>query len=263
MFRAFIAVVIELWEFSCETAGVRRESKSSLPKVVSHQESEIKSFQRVSHAGQLAYVIGNEVPLFKQPIVAFDNQVAMVSFPYQVEVQDSSDTFTRVRAGDMFGWITTSSLQTNLSEVEPQLTSGTVYGPDHRETTKIRQYLNDACFGQQLQLPLQPTEYLFWQLKGVINSSVWSGERPRLPGTWQNILKGKTSVHIGTEPKTASVMEYYADKQTGVLSYVEAVHPDMAIIISSVGRNKEGEYTKETMTNLEWRELRPVFISFN
>lgn len=66
------------------------------------------------------------------------------------------------------------------------------------------------------------------------------------------------------EPKTGSILEYAGDDGVnGFLAYVVAVHPDLSITIKSIGRLKEGEYREEDFTQSQWKEWRPVFISFS
>ena len=40
------------------------------------------------------------------------------------------------------------------------------------------------------------------------------------------------------------------------------MHPDESIVVESVGKEVDGEFLIETLTPTQWRELRPVFISF-
>jgi hypothetical protein len=57
------------------------------------------------------------------------------------------------------------------------------------------------------------------------------------------------------------VLECKGDKEQ-FLAFVESVIPDDSIIISSIGRHEAGVYEKQEFTRAQWRELRPVFISF-
>ncbi len=61
-------------------------------------------------------------------------------------------------------------------------------------------------------------------------------------------------------PKTHSIMEYTID-EVGYLAFVEAVFPDRSIKISEVGFPEDGYYREAIMTQEEYRELKPVFIT--
>ena len=77
-------------------------------------------------------------------------------------------------------------------------------------------------------------------------------------------MRGVRGVSISVEPRTQAVLERPAESgERGFVAYVSAVHPDNSIVIEGVGMFMAGEYTVETFSHEEWREWRPVFISFS
>jgi hypothetical protein len=115
----------------------------------------------------------------------------------------------------------------------------------------------------QLSMPLQDVEYVSYRIITKGKAIDWPLERPRIPGRWQQILRGIDGVHMSVRPKVDAVMEVIKDDGTGQLGYVEAVYPDESIEVTSFGRSEEGYYTEETLTKEQWREMRPVFIEIN
>jgi hypothetical protein len=145
--------------------------------------------------------------------------------------------------------------------VFPELVSGTVYAEDSLETKKLRQYIEDEFFATELFLPLQPVELVMYRLKRHGLKIDWPAIRPRLAGTWQNILKGQSGIKIGLVPKTGAIIEYRNDDGTGFVGYTKAVKVDESIIIEGVGRKVVGEYREELIEKSEWQNWRPVWIS--
>lgn len=67
---------------------------------------------------------------------------------------------------------------------------------------------------------------------------------------------------MSIEPRTSSIIEYLNENNDGIIGFITEVSPDLAITMSSVGRIEAGEYRVEKFTHDEWKEWRPVFISF-
>ncbi len=259
MIKAFIAVVVELWEFVFSLPGTSERVIDISPET---KPVMVPSIQSKSLNTPLATVVGAQVPLLARPVQAFDTQVGVVSFPRQVKVLHIEGDYTHVSVGDTSGWIPSAFLETNGTDIQPRFSKGVTYGADHDETIKIRKLLQDECFGGVLQLPLQAVEFVLWRLQSINASIDWGIQRPRLPGYWQRILKGKPGVHIGIEPKTNAIMEYFSETGKGILGFVTSVHPDQSIVVQSIGKNHEGEYLEEMLSANVWREWRPVFISY-
>jgi hypothetical protein len=269
MLEAFGAVLIDLFHFVFPTNVDQVKNQVPLltsrsPVVDAKAATRIAALPIASHlltAGETAYIIKPNVPCFKRPILAFDSRVGSFSFGNSVTVSTVEGQFAYVSSSTCAGWIDRNMMTYQKSEVFPHLQSGQIYTADDKETIKIRAWLKDECDGASLYLSLQPIEHILYELSARGICPNWSNERPRRPGVWQNLLKGKPRVRIGIEPKTGSIMEYHRDDRTGVLAFVEAVHPDDSIVIQSVGREREGEYLVDSFSERQWRELRAVFIS--
>lgn len=259
MKQAFIAVIIELWEFVFGRT-VTPEQPKAIPSHI--KIAAVPPLQSKPPLTPLAYVMNTQVPLLVRAVVAFDTKVKVISFPKQVKVLRTEGDYSHVVVDDTSGWVLSIALESDYKRIQPHLTVGVVYDAGHEETVKLRQLLHDECLGGVLQLPLQSTEFILWRLLTVTTAIDWGIRRPRLPGTWQSILKGKSGIHIGIEPKTNAVMEYFSESGKGILGFVSAVHPDQSIVVQSVGQGNEGEYFEETLSVKTWREWRPVFISF-
>ncbi len=158
------------------------------------------------------------------------------------------------------GFVLKDHLQSDKTIVWPQFVSGTTYLASDPVTIMVRSIIADEFGAGALAIPLQAGEYIVERLLVDGRRITWSNERPRLPGTWQNLLKGTTGIHSGIAPKTDSVMEWNTDGGEGRLAYVETVAPDSSIQVSLVGLTEAGVYETKVFTSGQWRELRPVFI---
>ncbi len=265
MLAAFWAVLIDLFQFvfPVKEHPALPITEKEVPKANTGLLLSLRSGQGVSlESGVLAYVCARESILYTRPIVAFDSTIRTLKFSDTVAVHGTEGKFTRVAVDSQVGWVKTEHLTTDRTEIYATLHPNRVYEYDDSETVKIRLWLDDECLGGALYLPLQPIEYILYLMKERGVGIKWPEERPRTPGTLQTILRGKRGVRIGIEPKTFSVMEYITKEKSGVIGLVEAVHPNETIVIKSVGKQVEGEHLIETISKEEWRELRPVFISF-
>lgn len=212
--------------------------------------------------GRSAYVVHDAVVCLSRPTFDFDTVVGMLDYAERVAVDVIEGEFAHIITPSMSGWVPVEMLTDDLSVVMPQLESGKVYGSQSEETKKLRKYIDDEALGSALALPLQGSEYLLFRLKRAGTKVRWSDVRPRAAGKWQSILRGQGGVTMGIEPKTGAVLEYSGGETQSFLGYVESVKPNRSIVISSVGREREAEYREETFSNEQWREWRPVFISF-
>lgn len=134
------------------------------------------------------------------------------------------------------------------------------YGPQRPETNILRLLLENAYTEAEIVRPLQPSEYVTYQLRttGRINQAEtkrWS------PGEWHVRLKGKTGVHIGVVPMVDTVIEFVTDADDAVVGYVLDVLDDETITFGVVGYSQPGVYEELTLTTAQWHELRPVFVS--
>lgn len=263
MLEAFWAVIVDLFYFVFPAKSTFKEVSDKTPSLLVAQPA--LPTEPAAHsllAGDTAYVVSSTAACYARPILAFDTKVGMFLYGEELTVTMKEGKFSYVRSSALAGWVATTDISYSKHDIFARLESGVVYPADSFETIKIRRFLKDECDGGALFLPLQPTEFVLYELAIRRRVLKWPTERPRLPGSWQVLLKGRPQCRIGIEPKTGSVMEYYKDTKTGVLAFVEAVHPEQSIVVRSVGVRQEGEYLVETLPLSTWRELRPVFISF-
>lgn len=263
MIKAFIAVVIELWEFVCKQKprlllAPDTSVQSPFPSKVA-----LMTVHAGGHPSPRAIIIEDIVPLLKGPMLAFDTCISILTFPESVSVLATEGEFSQVRIGSVSGWVKTTSLEVDEAKVFPRFLTGATYCTADTETKKLRRLLTDESLGTALQLPLQPTEFVIWKIQNVTQLHIWNAERPRLQGDWQKIFRDSRGISIGIEPKTSSVLEYHTDTGEGKIAFVTSVHPDRSVVIQSVGREVEGQYLEETLSVDVWREWRPVFISFS
>ena len=265
MIEAVLEVIVDLFRFvfpintNLSAKSLLAPTKEILTSV---KNVPVLVLPKALITGETAYITKANSACFLRPILAFDTRLGYFSFGDSVTVALVEGQFAYVATQTLSGWVEARNISYNKEDVFPQLVLKKRYTADDVETVTIRHWLTDECDGGALYLALQPAEFILYQLKIRKVGLKWPALRPRSAGSWQSILKGKPRVHISIEPKTASVMEYYKEDKSAVLAFVAAVHPDESIVVESVGKEVDGEFLIETLTPTQWRELRPVFISF-
>lgn len=194
------------------------------------------------------------------PQLEFDGCVETVSYGTAVTVVGYRGRYASILRAGHTGWIAKDALTPDKSAVWPQFRDKRQYLATDEDTLKVRALLADIFLAGALMLPLQAAEYILVRLQSDHRHIVWPDVRPRVPGSWQQILRGVRGIHNGITPKTDSIMEWMSDDGVGRLVYVEAVSPDNTIAYSGVGLHEAGHYESGVFTEAEWRELRPVFI---
>ena len=265
MIEAAWEVIIDLFRFVFPIE-VKAASKSQpIPAKETHcgiSSISVPPAHKTLVTGETAHIIKANSICFARPILAFDTRLGYFLFGELVTVALVEGQFAYVVTQTLSGWVDVRDISYRKEEVFPELVLKKKYTAGDVETVTMRHWLTDECDGGALYLALQPAEFILYQLKIRKIDLVWPAQRPRTAGIWQSILKGKPRVHISIEPKTASIMEYYKEDKSAVLAFLAAVHPDESIVVESVGKEVEGEFLVETLTSAQWRELRPVFISF-
>jgi len=205
-----------------------------------------------------AYVNKQKANVLTVPALTLDGVLLEIPFGSVVEILETQNRWFKIIYKGVNGWMLRDDLVEELKE--PQFKLGNFYPSDAEETIVIRSTLDDEFAGALASLPLAGEEYVSYRLKRQGVKIAWGKERPRLSGTWQNLLKGRPGSHIGITPKKGAVMEIVLDSTMGHLAYIEAVYPDQSILISEVGWPEIGQYSERTLPKAEWIEWRPVFI---
>lgn len=205
-----------------------------------------------------AFVLNQSANIYFLPTLTLDGILIKIPYATKVDIHEAQNRWFKVYYQGISGWMLREDLIEELRE--PQFKLGNFYGADALETKSVRNIINDEFMGGMANLPLSPEEYIVYRFKqrGVLIP--WGKERPRLAGTWQQLLKGRAGCHLGIVPKTDTVMEIITDDNMGHLAYVESVFPDQSILISEVGFPEVSQYSERTLPKSEWIEWRPVFI---
>ncbi len=213
-------------------------------------------------AGLLAehrYVGETAVQLHLHPTITFDGVLMTVPYGAEVTVHRFEGRFALISYETDTGWVLKDALYPAIEMVQPQLVAGMTYDYDNQETEKLRQCISDEFSGAAAQVSLSSAEHVTYRLQRAHRTVPWGHTRPRLPGVWQQLLRGVRGVHVSIGPKTGSVMEYQYE-QAGQLAYVEAVAPDETIRIAYISDHDDARYVEAELSKESWRELRPVFI---
>lgn len=212
------------------------------------------------HTGERYFIGGIDVFFYADPVIAFDNAFAMLSYGTSVQLLQIQGRWAQIRYDETIGWILKDSLCAKPIDVFPHFTTDTEYVHDHPETIKLRAFIGDAFGGARGMFALSAEEYVYYKLRKQNRQISWGTERSRIAGTWQRKLKGKQGVYIRVTPKTDAVMEYVID-DVGYLAFVEAVYPDNSVKVSEIASEENSVYREYTYTPEQWREFRPVFIT--
>lgn len=238
----------------------------ALPDPVSHALSPetIKNLQKST----VMYTAAMVTPLRTAPGATGDAVYTMLPYGSMVMVIEVRDMWAHVACGTYTGWVYVDDLEDRAAHVYPSFHIGEMNDADEPATIRVRALINDEFGAGELDLPLQPEEYVVYKLlrKGI--KIEWPPVRPRTPGTWSGILYPSEAVLVESEPKADTLIEYLLpedvhEQRRGHLAYVEAVFPDQSIQISEVGWPEEGMYNERVLVADEWRALNAAFLSFS
>lgn len=197
---------------------------------------------------------------FVGPHEDFDCVVSKLEYGTAVTVVGYDGRYAKINKPNLSGYVLKEDLTPVKNNVWPIFLDQKVYDALSEETKKTRLLIHDMFFSDRLQLPLQAGEYIVTRLMTEHRFINWSQKRPRIAGSWQGLLKGRSGIHITVSPKTDSIMEWVNDAGEGRLAYIEAVSPEKTLTITTVGVDNEGMFSIMILTESLWRELRPIFI---
>lgn len=204
-------------------------------------------------------VVAEQAHLFLEPVASFDSVIASVPYGTALTVYQAMNRWYRTVYRGHSGWVLKDAVTSD--NIYPQFRLGQYYDAKNIETIKLRSFIHDEFNGGLIEAPLEDAEYVTYRLRQKAKVLPWGEVRPRVSGSWKQLLRGAPGVHIGILPRAESVMETVDDNGSGLLSYVESVFPDDSIIVSEIGFPEEGRYSERTLPKEEWREFRPVFIA--
>ncbi|MCA9365792.1 hypothetical protein KC723_02765 [Candidatus Kaiserbacteria bacterium] len=224
-------------------------------------KSDKETFKKaVTNVSPIMYVAVPKVTVYARPVLAFDSVLGYFKYATKISAGKQEGKWIQVSDGNLEGWVLTEFLTDSLLDVMPEFLDGVVYEATHPQVKKLRTYIDDSFAADVLVLPLQDVEYVTYRLIKGGRKIAWPPKRPRLAGTWKNILRGVSGVHIGIYPNTKSVMEFVSEEGVSGVGYVESVHPDESIVVSGVDTKIPGRFVMNHYDKKVWQSLKPVFI---
>lgn len=208
----------------------------------------------------VAYALSASLPVFRSPTKEFDTIVKTVPYGALLLLLGEEGRFAQVSVDGTVGWVERDEIGERAGDVYPSFVVGHAYGYSDTETRKLRSAIGDAFGGGEIEVPLQAGEYVTYRLLRRGAKILWGNERPRTPGRWHVLLKGREGIHISITPTKGSIMEMVLDGDIGHLAYVEAVYPDESVTITEANFPDSGVFSERTLTKEEWQAVRSVFI---
>ena len=213
-----------------------------------------------SYDPAVMYVTVEQAVCVVHPYRDFDTVLAKFPYGTAVTVTGYQGNYAKVFWSHHEGWIHKDNLTPHKVEVWPYFIVDKTYKADDESVKKLRLLITDTFSAGELGLPLQAGEWVVYRLREQNRLIPWPVTHGRLPGDWQSLLKGVPGIHIGIIPKADSIMEWRGDDGIGRVAYVEKVEVDLTLTVSIAGYEVPGCYEEKVFTEVEWRELRPVFI---
>jgi len=276
--NVWLAVIDDLWKFVYTSlfGVIKNTDTDKIPKTLALQntlannqeqgllfsgdEIRLKPTSISNFVNGEKYFIGStEVYLYSDPVITFDSVICPLSYGQTVILEKLGGRWAEVKTDDYNGWVLKDVLVRNQSDIQPQFVNGNDYTAHNVETIKLRALIADEFSGARAGLSLTSAEYVFYRLLQNNKFIKWQQNSSRIPGTWQQKLRGQSNIHISISPQPLAVMEYIVD-DIGQLAFIESVFDDYRITISEVGWPKEGIYRKTILTQNEYRELQSIFI---
>jgi hypothetical protein len=207
-----------------------------------------------------AYICVKKARVMQAPVWRIDTVLRELTYGTTVRILEYEGRFVRVFFDEFVGWVLKDEVTETATDVFPVLVSGVTYLAADSETKKLRMYISDEFFTQELYAPLQASEYVHYRLLQKNQTLPWPQVRPRVVGQWHVLLRGVPRMYTTILPKTGSIIEYTTESGAGFVGIVEAVTPEETITISGVGMSEEGVYSQTELTKPQWQEFRPVFM---
>lgn len=210
--------------------------------------------------GMVMYAGMPSAPLFRNPTVEFDGQIAQVPFGAMVMAGEPKGRFYPVTWKQIHGWMLQEDLADRAVRIYPAFTVGQENLVDAPNTAQVRALIGDVFGLARSEFALQAGEYVLYRLWRKGSTIAWPQVRPRVPGMWHEILRGAPRIHMSLTPAVGTVMEYVLEGDMGHVAYVDAVFPDETVSISEVNNPDSGIYNERQLSKETWKELKPIFI---
>lgn len=236
------------------------EVQEEIPLTFRSTADILKTPHNIAQKNTVMYTGSEETPVFREATIEFDGIVARIPYGAMVMVLENKGRWARIVYEAIAGWVVRDELLDRSAHVYPDFTIGTSNLADDPNTLRVRACINDEFGGGVAGFPLQSSEYVTYRLQKRGLSLPWTGVRPRIEGTWHELLRGMHGVRMNVQPQSGAIMEYVMGDGTGHLTYVEAVFPDGTLRVSETNFPEAGIYNERVITKEEWQELRPVFI---
>jgi len=283
--RPYVAVLQELWRFvSCElwqsyqTTNVvvsktpninalvalpTANQKQILPVVHEERSDQVESVMLPTTTilcDSRVWYIATTTPLRLASRIEIDSIIRTCHYGEAVTITKYSGRFAGGLIGTAEGWILKDALVSQKADVWPQWQVGREYTADDTETIKTRLLLGDVFGAREANVPLLVEEFLLAKLRSDNRFIVWTAHYNRVSALWHQLLRGVAGVRIGVAPVTDSIMEWQDDMGEWYRGYILKVAPDNTLTIATIGFTESDVYTEEIVTEIRWREWRPVFI---
>lgn len=263
MFKAFLEVLHDLWNFLLQTIRKGSAGMSAAgPKTNGLFGPTITGLEMALDQGYEAYVRVEQVPCYAVSADGSKKKIALLTYGESVKVLGVKGAVAEIVKGVTHGTVDYAALTTEPDKVFPSFAALSVYGPSEETTVRVRRCLKHH-FKNVGSKHLESQEYVLYRLLKDKVAIPWDSINSLPLKSWYQRLLGTRSVKISEEPKTRSVLEYAGKDGVAKQGYVIAVHPDHTILVESVGREKPGEFRLEELSHVEWSEWLPVFISFS
>jgi hypothetical protein len=250
----------ELFQPEVEAEAELEYLEQEFDPITTEEEVTLPPHYFESYDPAVMYVAVEQAVCVVRPHLDFDTVLAKFPYGTAVTVTGYQGSYAKVFWSHHEGWIQKDDLTPHKAEVWPHFTEGITYEADSDAVKKLRLLIGDTFGTNKLGLPLQAGEWVVYRLREQNRLIPWPVSHGRVPGDWQVLLKGVPGIHISVTPKTDSIMEWRGDDGIGRVAYVEKVTADQTLTVTIAGYDEPGRFEERVFTEVEWRELRPVFI---
>lgn len=210
----------------------------------------------------IIYVATMGAPLRANPHTGVDNVIRNIPYGSMLVALQTEDRWVRVFHMGTEGYVSLDDVVDKAAYVYPKFVIGESNTSIDPNTERVRAMIEDTFSCGESDLPLQAEEYVLYKIVRTGAHVDWGDVRPRVAGTWSDILKDRPQTTVSTEPKIRSVMEFRLENGQGHLAFVESVFDDGSVQLSEANWPENGIYNERVIVSEEWKKLNPTFITF-